>query len=691
MADLEGLSVSLTADTGGLDRGMRSAEQSVSRAERSVTGSLSRMDRAMEQVNRSTAAIAQRFGQFAAILGVGTLGAMTAKALDYAEAWTQIGNRLRLVASDAGQLKETQDRLFTAAQKAGVGLSSVVDVYARASQAAGELGASQEQLTRFSGGVAQALAVSGTSAEAAAGAMQQLGQLLGSARVQAEEYNSVLDGAPRIAKAVADGLTEAGGSVSRLKQLINDGKVSNKQFFEAFLGQIPKIQAEFETAVPTVGRSLATLNNAMTKMVGEANEATGATAALARGITALADNLDTVAAYGGKAALALAAIATVRMVPAGMAGLTRAIDDQKVALYAKAAATLEAAKAEQLAAVQALIMTQRTQAAAAATVASAEAEFAARSAVAGTAASNLAAAEASLLQAKAKTSLTTNVYVLNRALAAERDAEAAVIMAREASIAADTAKAASLARLRNAQLAAAASGEAVAAADAHLTAAATGAQAASAALAQRASLLSAAWGGIRAAGTGLLAMVGGPWGAAFLAAGAAVYYLATRTSDADKAQEAYNRTLAEGRRRIDELTGASHERANQLREEQRNELSAAQAAADAAAKKVATLQALIAEQRASADPSEAGGTAGMFSTLFGSGDAGLRKLEAQLAAARKEVAATAAVLDGLMSIGQKTGDAVGLELASKLSRGTSAFMQLSTATGDALKQAGLTI
>ncbi len=103
--------------------------------------------------------------------------------------------------------------------------------------------------------------------------MQQLGQLLGSARVQAEEFNSLLDGAPRVAKAVADGLTEAGGSVSRLKELINDGKVSNKQFFDAFLGQIPKIQAEFDKAVPTIARSLATLDNAMGKLIGEANKA----------------------------------------------------------------------------------------------------------------------------------------------------------------------------------------------------------------------------------------------------------------------------------------------------------------------------------------------------------------------------------------------------------------------------------
>ncbi|HYF87429.1 tape measure protein [Azospirillum sp.] len=648
MAELEGLSVSLTADTGGLDRGMRSAEQSVARAERALTASAGRMDQAMAQVNRSASLVTQRLTQFAAVIGVGGLAAMAAKTLTYAEAWTQVGNRLRLVSQDAGQMKATQEQLFQAAQKAGVSMASVVDVYSRASQAAGELGASQEQLTRFSGGVAQALAVSATSADAASGATQQLGQLLGSTRVQAEEFNSILDGAPRVAKAVADGLTEAGGSVSRLKQLINDGKVTNKQFFDAFLAQIPKIQAEFDKTVPTIARSLATLDNAMGKLIGEANEAGGATTTLARGIQALGENLNAVATGVTAVGTAMASVYVARgLVPAIAAGLE----------FAKAQIALRGELVRNTGHIFQKEAALRAGAAAAAQAAAAD----------------LAAAEAAAVKARSDLAARAAQYEAAVALDAAIGKTARLVQAEEALAAARLARAAADERVAQTSIAVNMASQAQASAIARTTAAAT--------------LLSRAGAGL----SSLLGLVGGPWGAAFLAAGAAVAYLATRTSEADKAQELYNRTLTEGRRRIDELTGASRERANQLREEQRNELSAAQAAADAAAQKVAALQALIAEQRASADPSEAGGTAGMFSNLFGNGDAGLKRLEAQLAAARKQVEATAAVLDGMMSVSQKTGDAVGLELASKLSRGTAAFNALNTATGDALKQAGLTV
>jgi len=289
------------------------------------------------------------------------------------------------------------------------------------------------------------------------------------------------------------------------------------------------------------------------------------------------------------------------------------------------------------------------------------------------AAADLAAAEAAAVKARSDLAARAAQYEAAVALDAAIGKTARLTQAEEALAAARLARAAADERVAQASIAVNMASQAQASAVARTTAAAT--------------LLSRAGTGL----SSLLGLVGGPWGAAFLAAGAAVAYLATRTSEADKAQELYNRTLTEGRRRIDELTGASRERANQLREEQRNELSAAQAAADAAAQKVAALQALIAEQRASADPSEAGGTAGMFSTFFGNSDAGLKKLEAQLAAARKQVEATAAVLDGMMSVSQKTGDAVGLEMASKLSRGTAAFNALNTALSDALKAAGMTV
>lgn len=140
-----------------------------------------------------------------------------------------------------------------------------------------------------------ALRVAGTSAGAASGALTQLSQLLGSARVQAEEFNSVNEGARPILIAVANGLDAAGGSVNRLKQLVNDGKVSGQQFFQAFLRGLPSIQAMAANATQTIDQGLTKVNNALTRYIGETDEGLGASQRLVAGLNALADNFDATA------------------------------------------------------------------------------------------------------------------------------------------------------------------------------------------------------------------------------------------------------------------------------------------------------------------------------------------------------------------------------------------------------------
>ncbi len=148
---------------------------------------------------------------------------------------------------------------------------------------------------RFSDGVATALRVSGTSAGEASGALTQLGQLLGSARVQAEEFNSVNEGARPILIAVANGLDKAGGSVNKLKQLVNDGEVSGRAFFEAFLKGLPSVQAMAGNASQTIDQALTRINNAFTRYIGQTDESLGATQRLVAGLNALADNFDAAA------------------------------------------------------------------------------------------------------------------------------------------------------------------------------------------------------------------------------------------------------------------------------------------------------------------------------------------------------------------------------------------------------------
>ena len=147
---------------------------------------------------------------------------------------------------------------------------------------------------RFTENVGLALAQQGGSAESAAGALQQLSQALAGGVVRAEEFNSILEGAYPIAQAAADGIAEAGGSVGRLRQLMLDGKVSSKDFFNAILSQTTKLSAAFAGTVPTVGQAMQVLRDQWTLAVGQMS---GGTSALSTAILRLADGVSVAAGF----------------------------------------------------------------------------------------------------------------------------------------------------------------------------------------------------------------------------------------------------------------------------------------------------------------------------------------------------------------------------------------------------------
>lgn len=235
----------------------------------------------------------------------------------YADAWTSAKNSLAVAGVQGENQISVLDQLYNSAQKNAAPLTAMADLFGKAAQAGDNLGASQSDLLKFSDGVGTSLRVAGSSASAASGALGQLGQLLGSANVQAEEFNSINDGARPILMAVANGLDAAGGSVSKLKELVNDGKVSSQQFFQAFLKGLPTIEKMAANATQTIDQGMAKVNNAFTKFIGQSDESLGASQRLVAGLNALADNFDEVADVTLKVAAVIAGALVGRSI-AGM-------------------------------------------------------------------------------------------------------------------------------------------------------------------------------------------------------------------------------------------------------------------------------------------------------------------------------------------------------------------------------------
>lgn len=285
--------VELEAKLDRYEANVRRAEQKFDRATRNISNDAKRMER---DIARSSDQVGARFRALAGTFAA----AFSARQIqELADGYTRFINQLKVAGVEGERLADVQGALFSTAQRYGVELESLGTLYSRSAQVSNELGASQAELLQFTNGVAAALKIQGSSATQAQGALLQLSQALGSGTVRAEEFNSINEGALPILKAVAANLDAAGGSVAKLKNLVNEGKVSSDAFFRAFLAGSAELEAQAESASLTIGNSFTVLNNALGVYIGQADASLSATERLSGAIISLSENLDTVAAALG--------------------------------------------------------------------------------------------------------------------------------------------------------------------------------------------------------------------------------------------------------------------------------------------------------------------------------------------------------------------------------------------------------
>ncbi|MDX0469445.1 tape measure protein [Sinorhizobium medicae] len=281
--DLERLVVQLSADLKGYQNSLSKARGITNRQMGQIQKQAASTGKAMTaSLVQAGAAVAGAFVFTDVIRGIGNLS----------EAATRIDNSLKVAGLSGAELERVYEGLSKAAIANGAPIETLASLYSKAAQAQKELGVTSGELLNFTNNVALALRVAGTDATAASGALLQLGQALGSGKVQAEEFNSILEGAPTIAQAAAAGLKEAAGSVSQLKQLVVDGAISSEAFFRAFEAGSVILEQKAANATFTIAQATNNLWTSLTNVVREFNQSTGASERFAHGINNAAGAID---------------------------------------------------------------------------------------------------------------------------------------------------------------------------------------------------------------------------------------------------------------------------------------------------------------------------------------------------------------------------------------------------------------
>ena len=251
---------------------------------------------------------------FVAIQG---LSGFKAVALDLAETADQVNNlqsRLKLVVGEGENFARSWQGVTEVALRTHSALEETGTLFSRLAQAGKDAGQSTADAVANALGLTetinQAIQLSGASAQASSAAITQLVQGLQGGVLRGDEFNSIMEQSPRLARALADGL---GVTTGELRKMAEAGLLTSDTVIKALQGQSDTVASEFSKLPPTVGRALQDLSTQWALYVADTDKATGASSAAASAISALSNNLRTIGGLLMDAGQAVAAFTALRL------------------------------------------------------------------------------------------------------------------------------------------------------------------------------------------------------------------------------------------------------------------------------------------------------------------------------------------------------------------------------------------
>lgn len=263
-------------------------------------------------------------GGLTAYLGVSQL-------VKYADTFTNIQNRLKLVTSGTEELTAATDKLYQISQNTYQSFEGTATIYARTAKATKELGLSNKVAMRFTEQLSKSVALSGVSAESANAALIQLSQGLAAGRLNGEELNSVLEQLPYAAQTLAAGLKVPIGA---LKEMGKNGELTPKMIIDAFNRMTKSIDKDFANLTPTISMGLQTIENGLIRLLGLLESNTGAFGLIAQVLTLVGNNMEYVALALAPLALGLTVLAARAVIVAGVSGLMALVNTMRLVIPA---------------------------------------------------------------------------------------------------------------------------------------------------------------------------------------------------------------------------------------------------------------------------------------------------------------------------------------------------------------------
>lgn len=281
--EVGGIVYEVGMDVDGLKKGTQRARDEFGRFVKSgtsATDTLNGVDNAAKNTGKtfgglsgSVSGLKTQMTALAGAISVSLIIEWGKRFLEVADNMTQLQARIARLSTDAKTANETFSTLANISSTTGASLSDTTKLWETLTSSLKEAGATNAQVLNLTDTLQKIGRIGGSSTEEMANALRQFGQSIASGTIRAEEFNSILEQMPELARQIAAGL---GISMGELRARMLDGKLTAEDALNAIQDRTSVVNAEFEKLPRSISQATGSLETSFAKMIASINDATGA-------------------------------------------------------------------------------------------------------------------------------------------------------------------------------------------------------------------------------------------------------------------------------------------------------------------------------------------------------------------------------------------------------------------------------
>lgn len=248
-------------------------------AQNKVNERLDQMQGKFEKTASSTGKLETGLNKVgAAIAAYFTLEAAK-KVIGIADAFTVLQARIARLSPDIDTAKQTFSELINIAQTTGASVADTARLWESLTASLKDMGATNPQILQLTETLQKIGTIGGSSATEMSLALRQFGQSISAGIVRAEEFNSIVENMPELARQIAKGM---GIPFNELRQQMLAGKITAEDALQAIQAQASTVSAEFDKMPVSVERAANAFETELSRAIYQLDKTIGFTHALSK-------------------------------------------------------------------------------------------------------------------------------------------------------------------------------------------------------------------------------------------------------------------------------------------------------------------------------------------------------------------------------------------------------------------------